>query len=29
MIGTLVPCFVVVELIGAALGAVYPAQLGS
>ena len=29
MIGTLVLCFVVAELIGAALGAVYPAQLGS
>ena len=29
MIGTLVLCFVVVELIGAALGALYPAQLGS
>ena len=29
MIGTLVLCFVVVELIGTILGALYPAQLGS
>ena len=29
LIGTLVLCFVVVELIGATLGALFPVQLGS